>query len=117
MKLAPGYEYKLDLVLDFRVALEAVLVQRLRQQPITSQQEWLRRLLVLGFREECQCLQQTTEPVRCRTSGVGFDHRLTQETRESEPAHESPAQKFQNTGPTDAKPLAALQKVLGEKAA
>ena len=94
MKLVPGYEYQLHLALDFRVALEAVLIQRLRQQPETRHQEWLRRLLVLGFREECKSLQQsvTVGPA----SGSAFAHWLTHESGVNEITAERPIQNVKN---------------------
>jgi hypothetical protein len=41
-------------VLDKRVALEALLVNALHKSPVARRQEWLRRLLIQGFRAECQ---------------------------------------------------------------
>jgi len=116
MKLVPG-EYQLNFTLDLRVALEAVLIQRLRQQPKTRQQEWLRRLLVLGFRDECRSLQQTSGPTTRPTSGTAFAHWLTQDSRANETAAERPIQSAVPVGLPHHKPLAALQKVLGEKVA
>ena len=117
MKLVPGYEYQLQFALDFRVALEAVLIQRLRQQPKTRHQEWLRRLLVLGFREECRSLQQSVGQTIRPASGTAFAHWLTQESRANEVAADKPKQTVVSVGPAHHKPLAALQKVLGENVA
>ena len=117
MKLVPAYEYQLHLALDFRVALEAVLIQRLRQQPKTRHQEWLRRLLLLGFREECKSLQQTADQTIRPASGTAFAHWLTQESRANEVAADKPKQNVVAVGLAHQKPLAALQKVLGEKVA
>jgi len=116
MKLVPGYEYQLNLVLDFRVALEAVLIQRLKQQPKSRQQEWLRRLLVLGFREECSSLQQascsTTRPA-ASTAARGLMHA----DRANDIVDRAPVQHVKTVKPVHGKPLAVLQKVLGEKVA
>ena len=117
MKLVPGYEYQLHFALDFRVALEAVLIQRLRQQPKTRHQEWLRRLLVLGFRQECQSLQQAADQTIRPAAGTALTHWLTQESRANEVAADKPKQKVVAGGLAHQKPLAALQKVLGEKVA
>ena len=117
MKLVLGYEYQLHLALDFRVALEAVLIQRLRQQPKSRHQEWLRRLLVLGFREECKSLQQSVGQTVRPASGTAFAHWLTQESKVTEVAADMPKQNVLTVGPAQHKPLAALQKVLGEKVA
>jgi hypothetical protein len=117
MKLVPGYEYRLNLALDTRVALEAVLIQRLGQQPKTRQQEWVRRLLILGFREECKSLRQTVDPTIRLATGTGFAHWLTQEPGVTDVAAEKPTQLVVPVGLAHHKPLAALQKVLGEKVA
>jgi hypothetical protein len=115
MKLVPGYEYQLHLALDFRVALEAVLIQRLRQQPETRHQEWLRRLLVLGFREECKSLRQTADQTIRPASGTAFAQWLTQEPEVNDVIADKPTQTVVTLGPAQHKPLAALQKVLGEQ--
>ena len=116
MKLVPGYEYQLNLVLDLRVALEAVLIQRLKQQPKSRQQEWLRRLLMLGFREECSSLQQasgsTKRPV-ASTTARGLMHA----DRADDIVDRAPVQPVKTARSAHQKPLAALQKVLGEKVA
>lgn len=117
MKLVPGYEYRLNFALDIRVALEAVLVQRLKQQPTTRQHEWLRRLLVLGFREECKTLQQSVDKtVRAAPAGAPV-HRLVQEAKLDDVRADKPNRTVVPAGPAHHKPLAALRKVLGEKVA
>ena len=45
--------------LDDRIALEAIILSRLRRVPENRRQEWLRGLLVQGFRQECRTLQET----------------------------------------------------------
>lgn len=47
-------EHQLMIVLDRRVALEALLVNALQKSPAARRQEWLRRVLIQGFRAECQ---------------------------------------------------------------
>jgi hypothetical protein len=49
-----GHEHQLSIVLDKRVALEALLVNALHKSPAARRQEWLRRVLIQGFRVECQ---------------------------------------------------------------
>ena len=114
MKLVPGYEYQLSLVLDFRVALEAVLIQRLKQQPKSRQQEWLRRLLVLGFREECSSLQQAAGTTT-RTAVSPITRELTHDGTADVVVDTAPS--VTTIKPEHEKPLAMLQKVLGEKVA
>ncbi len=53
-KQASGHEHRLSIVLDKRIALEALLVNALHKNPIARRQEWLRRVLIQGFRAECQ---------------------------------------------------------------
>jgi hypothetical protein len=47
-------EHQLMIVLDRRVALEALLVNAIQKSPAARRQEWLRRVLIQGFRAECQ---------------------------------------------------------------
>lgn len=53
-KQASDHEHRLSIVLDRRVALEALLVNALHKSPVARRQEWLRRVLIQGFRAECQ---------------------------------------------------------------
>ncbi len=46
--------------LDTRIALEAIILNRLQRIPENRRQEWLRGLLVQGFRQECLALRGTT---------------------------------------------------------
>ena len=48
---------RLTLHLDPRVAFEALILNRLERIPKSRRQEWLRGLLVQGFRQECQSLR------------------------------------------------------------
>ncbi len=54
-KAQPGH--RVTIQLDRRVALESILLNRLGQMPVKRRQEWLRGLLVQGFRNECQVLK------------------------------------------------------------
>lgn len=48
---------QLVISLDTRVPLEAMILQRLYRLPQSRQNEWLRQLLLLGFRSECQAIR------------------------------------------------------------
>jgi len=65
-KAKPGI--RVTIQLDPRVALESVLLNRHRQLPVNRRQEWLRGLLVQGFRSETEasrlCLIHISEPTR-----------------------------------------------------
>ena len=52
---------RIVLHLNTRMALEAIILNRLEMIPQTRRQEWLRGLLVQGFRLECQALRQGTD--------------------------------------------------------
>jgi hypothetical protein len=117
MKLVPGYEYSLNLTLDLRVSLESVLIQRLKQQPSSRHQEWLRRLLVLGFSEECKSLQRSAGQTIQPSSDMAFVALLSRESDVGNAAAVRQEQPVSTIPQGRHKPLAALQKVLGEKVA
>ena len=58
-KTKPGTRVAFQL--DTRIALEAIILNRLQRIPENRRQEWLRGLLVQGFRQECQALRGTTD--------------------------------------------------------
>ena len=49
--------HRLVLHLDLRITLEAIILNRVECIPATRRQEWLRGLLVQGFRSELQALR------------------------------------------------------------
>ena len=53
----------INLQLDPRVAFEALILNRLERIPEGRRQEWLRGLLVQGFRQECQSLRVVQDEV------------------------------------------------------
>jgi len=62
-KSNPGQ--RVSVQLDSRIALEARILNRLECLPANRRQEWLRGLLVQGFRAECQILRRAaTETTR-----------------------------------------------------
>ena len=54
---------RIALQLDPRVAFEALILNRLERIPEGRRQEWLRGLLVQGFRQECQSLRVVQDEV------------------------------------------------------
>ena len=58
-KTKPGTRVAFQL--DTRIALEAIILNRLQRIPESRRQEWLRGLLVQGFRQECQVLRGTAD--------------------------------------------------------
>lgn len=57
---------RIVLQLDPRVAFEAIIVNRLERIPEGRRQEWLRSLLVEGFRYECQTLRLAQDEIDVR---------------------------------------------------
>ena len=100
--------------LDPRMALEAIILNRLERIPTARRQEWLRSLLVQGFRLECLVLRDVPEK-RERGSVTAFTEWLAGEspgsvTSKTEPP--SPQPRLPQTK-ADSKPFAALGKVIG----
>ncbi|MCB1677697.1 MAG: hypothetical protein KDI16_03320 [Halioglobus sp.] len=54
-------QHCLNVCLDTRVPLEAVIINRLQRLPQPRQGDWLRNLLVTGFSTECQALKSQAE--------------------------------------------------------
>jgi hypothetical protein len=68
-KAKPGQ--RIVLQLDPRIALEAIILNRHERIPPTRRQEWLRGLLVQGFRTECQTLRDASDDaIRRPTTGL-----------------------------------------------
>ncbi|MEW7979249.1 MAG: hypothetical protein AB2813_05440 [Candidatus Sedimenticola endophacoides] len=112
-KAQPGI--RVTIQLDPRVALESVLLNRHRQVPANRRQEWLRGLLVQGFRSEIESLRGTSDDTK-RDSTMAFTKSMHRSPRqitglpESAPAvaKAEPISVAEGT-----KPFAALGKVLG----
>lgn len=118
---------RINLQLDPRVAFEALILNRLERIPEARRQEWLRGLLVQGFRQECQSLRvvqdevvpQSMRPpqgqgVSTRQPRTAFAAWLAQPLgpRVTE-TETSPAAVEANTAAGQGKPFAGLRKVIG----
>ncbi len=98
--------------LDSRIALEAILLNRLERLPPNRRQEWLRHLLVQGFRAECQLLRAVTEESR-PSAATAFTRWLT-ESAPRPPTPEAPiVTPTSHAAANTTKPFAALRKVIG----
>ncbi len=112
-KAKPGQ--RIVMQLDLRIALEAIILNRLERIPPTRRQEWLRGLLVQGFRSECQALRGASDDATCRPT-TGLKSRKAGEMQkpvcltEAEPAVVKLAPSPVDTA---VKPFAALSKVIG----
>ena len=107
-----GSRNRIVLQLDPRIALEAIIQNRLERIPKARRQEWLRGLLVQGFRQECQVLRGMSCGRKQRPA-MAFVPRLEGAMKSSAvtpmeaPIVQSPAAGTAN------KPFAALGKVIG----
>jgi len=92
--------------------LEAIILNRLQRIPESRRQEWLRGLLVQGFRQECQALRGTTDE-RQKPVAMAFASRQEDATKHFSvnpvvaPIAPPPV------GSGADKPFAALGKVIG----
>jgi hypothetical protein len=55
--MAPNALQQISVLLDTRIPLEAMVLQRLYRLPKDRQSEWLRQLVLTAFRSECQVLK------------------------------------------------------------
>lgn len=53
-----GAQRTITLALDRRIALEALVLNRLAKTPIDRRGDWLRGLVVSGFQRECETLKR-----------------------------------------------------------
>jgi len=118
---------RIALQLDPRVAFEALILNRLERIPEGRRQEWLRGLLVQGFRQECQSLRvmvdevdpQPTRPSRghvasTRQPRTAFAAWLAQPIASSDAVTKTrPVAVEANTAVAQGKPFAGLRKVIG----
>jgi len=106
---------RIVLQLDERIALEAIILNRRERIPATRRQEWLRGLLVQGFRSECQTLRGAPDDAQ-RRSATAFKNRMVGESQKSGSRPE-PEPAVMKGKPAQAnvasKPFAALGKVIG----
>ncbi|MES9875399.1 MAG: hypothetical protein ABW146_20040 [Candidatus Sedimenticola sp. 6PFRAG7] len=111
-KTKPGHRVVVHL--DLRIALEAIIMNRLERIPTTRRQEWLRGLLVQGFRSECLALRGLPEK-REPGSATAFTQWLAGESLRSVTSKAAPPslQARSAQAKANGKPFAALGKVIG----
>ncbi|MCP5348365.1 MAG: hypothetical protein H7A04_16050 [Pseudomonadales bacterium] len=59
---------QISVLLDTRIPLEAMVLQRLHRLPKDRQNEWLRQLVLTAFRGECQILK--SEPLSSTRASI-----------------------------------------------
>ena len=112
---ATDTRFRITLQLDSRVVLEGVMLNRLERIPKGRRQEWLRGLLVAGFKAECRVLRDTSDNTKS-TPVSGFGDWLALQTPSTSIASPTPEPTPVMTaeGPaSSAKPFAHLRKVVG----
>jgi hypothetical protein len=112
-KTKPGQ--RIVLQLDPRIALEAIILNRWERIPATRRQEWLRGLLVQGFRSECQALRGSSDGATRRPES-GLKNRKVSDAQKSVCLAEPKpvvATVTHSQANTANKPFAALGKVMG----
>ena len=101
--------------LDTRVALESVLLNRQACLPAARRQEWLRRLLMQGFYDECQALSGAPDSGARRPS-MAFTHRMTGQAQRPLAMRDQESMVRKEQAPVNNaanKPFATLGKVIG----
>ena len=115
---------RLTLQLDPCVAFEALILNRLERIPKGRRQEWLRGLLVQGFRQECQSLRMVQgevdslpiKPPQEQGVATSQPHTAFAAWLAQPSAKETqtlPMVVETNTAAGQAKPFAGLSKVIG----
>jgi len=105
---------RLTLQLDTRIALEAIILNRIERVPARRRQEWLRGLLVQGFRAECQLLR-TAAVERENSQPMAFSRWLVVDSPvqpKNSPSTASSALPIANPA-INGKPFAGLGRVIG----
>jgi hypothetical protein len=105
---------RIFLQLDPRIALEAIILNQLERIPQARRQEWLRGLLVQGFRAECQVLRnhpKVSAPSRTHAFSSWLVREMPESVAQTEKPREVPkaVEKPSDTG----KPFTVLGKVIG----
>ena len=112
-KTKPGQ--RIVLHLDSRIALEAIILNRHERIPVARRQEWLRGLLVQGFRTECQTLRGASDDTTRRPTMGLKSQRAGEMQKAICLTKQKPAVVTVTPSPVDTaiKPFAALSKVIG----
>ena len=108
---------RIVLHLNRRMALEAIILNRLEMIPRPRQQEWLRGLLVQGFRDECLVLRQEKDVAqaddRMKFSGWLMDEAKGRTNERIKQKQEPKVRAKKVNGMTASKPFAELGRIIG----
>ena len=103
---------RIAIQLDTRLPLEAIILNRLHGLPTNRRQEWLRGLLVQGFRMECQTLRSGSDEKQ-PSSKLVFVPRFANSKQDMKTRSPNKPVVLPLTSPSIEKPFAALGKVIG----
>ena len=67
-------QQRLNIILDTRIPLEAMILNRLQRLPQRRRKDWLRGLLLTGFNTECQVIKSQAPSTPPQESDTD-DHR------------------------------------------
>lgn len=70
--MSAATQQRLTILLDTRVPLEAMLLNRCQRLPPSRRRDWLRNLLLTGFRGECQAIKFQYSPTALADDDRGF---------------------------------------------
>lgn len=112
-KPASTHNHPLTVVLDTRVALEALVVTAWRKTPASRRPEWLRQLVLQGFRSDCRGLRQTLTDVPLHSASPQNVWAVSRTTPTVPIAHQRVTETADTTVLQTTKPLAQLRKLIG----
>ena len=119
------------ILLDTRIPLEAMVLQRLYRLPKDRQSEWLRQLVLTAFRSECQVLKSEpplsagaslrrppdlNSPRPCKRASDQTSQQASKTV--ASPSNDSPTHRMDRSCSTSvadpAKPFTHLRRVIGD---
>lgn len=129
--MAPNALQQICILLDTRIPLEAMVLQRLYRLPKDRQSEWLRQLVLTAFRSECQVLKSEPSLSACASlrrppdlnspkPGKRASDQANQQASKTvaSPSKDSPTHRMDRSCSTSiadpARPFTHLRRVIGE---
>jgi hypothetical protein len=105
-----GTRQSITVSLDMRMPLEALILHRLQRLPVCRHEEWVRQLVLAGFRNECQVMKADTIPRSLK--GVG-NHTNPPSTPSLDQTSQPP-RSSEVASDNTSKPFAHLKRVMGD---
>lgn len=105
-----GTRQSITVNLDMRMPLEALILHRLQRLPVCRHEEWVRQLVLAGFRNECQAMKADTVPQSLKSVGDRMNLPSTPHPDQSS----QPLSSSEVTSDNTSKPFAHLKRVMGD---